>query len=388
MRNIHEPSTPGAISTNRYGIRQSGRKPLAFRWWEPDCTGSNNCTGDEPGLENDWAQPSNGSGLEKFAFRLHADGSLEFKGQLDGSAAVSGTVALTLPGANLGDVEFRPANDQYFQTVITPDDGTTFETALVFVNATTGEVTITWPLAEGPAGSAGSAGATGATGSGATGTQGATGATGSAGSAGSVGATGVGATGATGTAGSTGPSGGPSGPTGPVGATGAQGATGATGTGATGATGAQGATGSVGTEIVKAGDESVTSSSALQDDNDLFFTTAAGALYDIDVYLLYASPAGAGTPDLKVAFGEDATARGTAVSLGFSNTDASVHVAVLCDQTATMILGTATANRPAYFKITYVGNGGTFKLKWAQNASGSNATTIRAGSLLRYRQIV
>jgi hypothetical protein len=73
------------------------------------------------------------------------DGSLEFKGHLDASGATSGTVAFTLPGFTDGEPDYTLPNDQYFHTVITPDDGTTFQIALVFIDSTTGDVTITWP---------------------------------------------------------------------------------------------------------------------------------------------------------------------------------------------------------------------------------------------------
>lgn len=146
-RNIYEPTTERQVAANSSRITRVRQRPGAFRWWTPDCdTGSGDdlCTGEEPVLENSWAQPS--APLERFSFRLHTDGSLEFKGHLDSSGgAVSGSVAVTLPGANSGEVDFRPANDQYFHTTITVDDGASFTLALVFVDATTGEVTITWP---------------------------------------------------------------------------------------------------------------------------------------------------------------------------------------------------------------------------------------------------
>lgn len=145
--NIHEPGFHRQIAKNRFQIKDTRQKPGAFRWWEPECTeGDNGCTGEEPILENNWEQPTSSSAgeLELFSFRLHADGSLEFKGHLNAQNASSGTVAVTLPGADVGDVDFRPANDQYFHTVITTDDGTEFVEALVFIDATTGEMTITW----------------------------------------------------------------------------------------------------------------------------------------------------------------------------------------------------------------------------------------------------
>jgi hypothetical protein len=144
-RSLYEPSLWRATAKNGSGVKSLERRPLAMRWWQPDCTpGTDGCTGEEPVLQNFWAQPS--APLETFAFRLHADGSLEFRGHLNASGATSSTVAVTLPGANPGEAKFLPENDQYFVTVITTDDGTSFSTALVFIDSTTGEVTITWPV--------------------------------------------------------------------------------------------------------------------------------------------------------------------------------------------------------------------------------------------------
>lgn len=149
MRNISEPNPDKQIRRNVFGIKTARQKPGAFKWWVPGCSSvadaAAGCTGDEPALVNSWEQPSDP--LERFGFRLHADGSLEFKGHLNAANAVSGTVAVTLPGANAGDVDFLLANDQYFHTVITTDDGTSFQIAMVFIEAATGDVTITWPAA-------------------------------------------------------------------------------------------------------------------------------------------------------------------------------------------------------------------------------------------------
>lgn len=145
MRNLTEPSLYQQVAANRFRTQDTRQKPHAFRWWEPDCDPETDsgCTGEEPPLENGWLQVE--PPLERFAFRLHADGSLEFKGHLDAANASSGTVAVTLPGAVVGEYNFLLANDQFWPTVITDDGGTSFTIALVHINATTGEVTITWP---------------------------------------------------------------------------------------------------------------------------------------------------------------------------------------------------------------------------------------------------
>ena len=146
-RNIYEPTTERQVRRNQNDRKVTHQKPHAFRWWVPECelpgVAAEICEGDEPELVNGWAQVN--APLEPFGFRLHADGSLEFKGHLDAAGAASGTVALTLPGANAGEVDFLPAMDQFFLTLITDDGGSSFTTAMVFIDATSGDVTITWP---------------------------------------------------------------------------------------------------------------------------------------------------------------------------------------------------------------------------------------------------
>lgn len=142
---LSDPTPERKITQNRFQIKDTRQKPLAFSWWTPDCTLGDGCTAaqEDVVLVNGWAQVT--APLELFAFRLHADGSLEFKGHLDAAGASSGTVAFTLPGANAGEVDFLLPNDQYWHTTITTDDGVTFFLALVFIESATGDVTITWP---------------------------------------------------------------------------------------------------------------------------------------------------------------------------------------------------------------------------------------------------
>lgn len=149
-RNIFEPSPDRQIRRNTTTIKSTRQKPGAFKWWVPDCDETDDaqagagCSGEEPPLENGWAQP--GDGLQKFAFRLHSDGSLETRGHLDSAGASSGTVAVTIPGANAGEVDFLDGleGDQFWHTVIY--DGATPQGALAFIEKATGELTITFPI--------------------------------------------------------------------------------------------------------------------------------------------------------------------------------------------------------------------------------------------------
>lgn len=151
-QNIHEPSLYRQVSSNRFGVKGQKQKPGASRWITPSCSTispalpDGECEAWWPDLQNNWQQPS--SPLESFSFRLHMDGSLETKGHLDASGgAVSGSIALTFPGAADGDPDYLLPHDQYWHTVITTDDGTTFQIALVFIEAASGDMTITWPAA-------------------------------------------------------------------------------------------------------------------------------------------------------------------------------------------------------------------------------------------------
>lgn len=146
--------------------------------------------------------------------------------------------------------------------------------------------------------------------------------------------------------------------------------------------------GVVWTNVVKAIDESVASSATLQTDDELFFTAVSGATYEVESLTIYASPAGGATPDMKIAFGEDASVRGNMIVSIISTGDITNLGSQLTNQTLLASVGTAAANRAVYASGFHTGGGGTFSLLWAQSTSGVNATIVRAGSVLRYRRIL
>lgn len=142
------------------------------------------------------------------------------------------------------------------------------------------------------------------------------------------------------------------------------------------------------TTVVKGGDTSVSSNTVVAADPDLAFTAASGGVYEVDLFVIYVSTAGAGTPDLKAAFAEDATARGSLFWWGINPTDVANSAALLAGTGSTATFGTAATNRVIRANGHYIGAGGTAAFYWAQNTSGTNATTVKAGSLLRYRRIL
>lgn len=141
------------------------------------------------------------------------------------------------------------------------------------------------------------------------------------------------------------------------------------------------------TAVVKSADQSISGSTVLANDSELLFVAGAAVTYELQILVIYASPAGGATPDMKVAFGEDATARGVLNSTVLGTTDTPSAFSQNCDQAATVTIGTNAANRLANFWGYYTGNGGTFRVLWAQNTSDANATIMRARSQLRYRVI-
>ncbi len=142
------------------------------------------------------------------------------------------------------------------------------------------------------------------------------------------------------------------------------------------------------TTVVKTADESLNTNTTPQNDDHLFFATVAGGVYEFAGAIIYVSPVGTTTPDLKTVWGEDATIRGFVSAVGVSNSDANFTGFAQTNQTATLILGTLGTNRHAVFTGVHEGNGATFRLMWAQNVSNGNDVTVKAGSFIRYRKVV
>jgi hypothetical protein len=125
---IIEPTRDTRIRQNEWQGSDLKRRPLAGRWTDPE-------------FENGWDNA--GAPYGDFMYRWHADGSLEFKGHV--MPGTSGTVVFTLPDGTGGTTEpdYRPDHDVSFLTDIV--NGTSFEIARVYIDASTGEVTITYP---------------------------------------------------------------------------------------------------------------------------------------------------------------------------------------------------------------------------------------------------
>jgi hypothetical protein len=133
---------------------------------------------------------------------------------------------------------------------------------------------------------------------------------------------------------------------------------------------------------IKAGDESVTNSAALQDDDDLTFELDANGVYALEFGLTYFS--NSFTPDFKMAWSEP---DGTYYWSGTEQELAGGPSLVSGDQLSTGAIGTISGGTSAYMQgsgtILVGGAGGTFVLQWAQNTANGTATDLRAGTWAR-----
>ncbi|MET7949212.1 hypothetical protein [Micromonospora sp. NPDC005324] len=142
--------------------------------------------------------------------------------------------------------------------------------------------------------------------------------------------------------------------------------------------------------VVKTSDESVASSIAPQDDNELLLSVAANTAYRLQMHLLLLSAGTAG--DLRFRFNAPAGSRLSAsaagLEVGATGQTGSMQAAAIQDVTS---FPTADFGFGAVGTVVGIicsgtlivgGTAGTFRLQWAQWASSATATTIKAGSAL------
>jgi hypothetical protein len=193
----------------------------------------------------------------------------------------------------------------------------------------------------------------------------------------------VGPQGPQGVAGATGATGatGPQGLTGPAGATGPAGPTGPTG--AAGATGATGPAGSVfDYKLRKTADESVSSSTTLQNDDVLKIALAASDAVEFSAVMFVSSTSS--TPDFKMTFTvpSGASVRWLAEYFDGANYQGS---SVITGSGTTVAFGVA-ANVVGMVKLSGIvvngSNAGDLQLQWAQNTSNGTAVKVEQRSFL------
>jgi hypothetical protein len=143
--------------------------------------------------------------------------------------------------------------------------------------------------------------------------------------------------------------------------------------------------------VIKGSDESVTSSTTLQDDNELFLSVSAGANYWVQGFIIYSADAAG---DLKISFSGPTGSTFSYVSDAIGSTATSSVSTVsrsLQSLGSTPSPGGVGSGTNVVFMPKGVlqvgGTAGTLRLQWAQLASSAVATTVRARSLLIIRRL-
>jgi hypothetical protein len=142
--------------------------------------------------------------------------------------------------------------------------------------------------------------------------------------------------------------------------------------------------------IYKAADESVTSSTTLQDDNHLILPLAAGATYTIEGGLFYDGQFNAGNLKLTWTLPALATIFWSANGPATGGAAAFGSQAVTSGNVTIGTYGTGGSKTTASINgtVTTFGTAGNMTLRWAQDAVHATATTIYAGSWLRAWRMV
>ena len=133
----------------------------------------------------------------------------------------------------------------------------------------------------------------------------------------------------------------------------------------------------------KAFNESVQNSSTLQNDDSLALVLGANRTYIIDGVIFVSS--GSAVPDLKIGF---SVPSGATTSMAYMN-DESRGVLATGDTSQGISLPGSSTQVPVHFSGTVVtaSTAGDMILRWAQDSSNSNVTTIHAGSYIRADEI-
>lgn len=138
--------------------------------------------------------------------------------------------------------------------------------------------------------------------------------------------------------------------------------------------------------VIKSADESVTSSTTVQDDNHLFMTLNANTNYWVDGSLITDGAVGG---DFKMQF---VVPSGTIRWLANGPVSAATATVTDVDRnykvgSTTTVMGTIASGTNSVILLAGIvrtgASGGTFKIQWAQGTSSATATRVRANSVLR-----
>lgn len=140
----------------------------------------------------------------------------------------------------------------------------------------------------------------------------------------------------------------------------------------------------------KTADESVTSSTTLQNDDTLLVSVEASAVYE---FALHLAVVGNTTGDFKMGFTFPTSSTcwwsgkgGVETDAGFGASGSTRHSVSFGDASGTAVAYTGSTTILSIHVMGVLSvstTAGTLQLQWAQNTSNATATTVKAGSFLR-----
>lgn len=135
----------------------------------------------------------------------------------------------------------------------------------------------------------------------------------------------------------------------------------------------------------KTSDETVTSSTTLQDDDELFLTVAANARYIVDAFVDYTGandPAGG----LKMGWSGPSGATMKWTNFGVNQSALTSYNVVVETIAGGRIVGTNGGTEMSCQprgRLVTSSTSGTFRFRWAQGVSNVTGTVVKAGSFVR-----
>lgn len=139
--------------------------------------------------------------------------------------------------------------------------------------------------------------------------------------------------------------------------------------------------------IPKTADETISTTTTLQDDDELSFAVGANEVWLFEIVLF---GHGNTSSDIKIAFSIPSGASGRWGGVGF-NTSEVLDAQSEASLTNPHQLGVVNSSNDVFIASLFgtlitAGSSGTFKLQWAQYVSGGS-TTVAKGSFLRMTQV-
>lgn len=146
----------------------------------------------------------------------------------------------------------------------------------------------------------------------------------------------------------------------------------------------------------KASDESVTSSTVLQDDDDLTFSVLANQVWMVDIWIYVFSASSTPRMNYRLSTPTGSTVKTSQDNIIFSTAANSGSVDLFSQASASEPNTYVSSSGPGgsaqlvkmHAMVVVGANNGTIKLQWSQNVSNGNPTIVQANSHLRAERYV